>query len=89
MGREEIGHVIVEEGEPCSPAAEGVARQIDLAAPDPSFELGCTIATVPEPFYHAFEVSEVVEIDAGLPRQLLSQCQCSGLFTELPLPEQV
>ena len=57
-----------EEGKPCSPAPEGVRRQVDLAAEGPTFELGGSVSPVSEPVHHTIQVGQVIEIDAGVRR---------------------
>src|SRR3972149_3507016 len=69
VGGEELGHVVVEEGQAGGPEPLGVGRQVHLAAQDGGLELGRAIAAVAEARQHGVEVAQEVHVHGGNRRQ--------------------
>src|SRR5262249_4584707 len=63
VGREELRHVIVEEGEAAGAETERVGREVGLAAADRRLELGDAIAAAAESIQERTEIRQPVEID--------------------------
>jgi len=70
--REELRHVVVEEGEARGSEPESVRGEIELAADDGRFELRGAIAAIAEAGADAIEVAEQVEVDRRIGGQGLS-----------------
>ena len=89
MGREEGGHVIVEEGQSRGAEPLGVGRQVEAASLDAGLHPGDTVAAVAVAPEHRIEVGHEVDVDAGVGGDLLPQSEKAGILPELPFLQQL
>ena len=85
MGREEAGHVVVEERQAGGAQALTVGGQVELAGFDRGEELGGAVGAVVE----LVEVDEPVGVEGGVAGQGLAEVEVGGLARKSPLLEEL
>ncbi len=85
VGREERGHVIVEEGQPRCSEPLRVGGQVELSAEDSRFNLGRPVPPVPEALQDRRQVQQEIDVHGGVRGQRLPQAEVSGPAPEIPL----
>src|SRR5262249_10382949 len=82
LRREEVGHLVVEEGEPCCAETLGVGREVQASARDPSLELGRPVAAIAKAFEHTWKIDDAVDVYRRLRRELLAEAEAAGYAAE-------
>src|SRR5205085_12632978 len=88
MWREEIDHVIIEEGQPRGTEAKCVGTQIKLAAEGACLDLCRAIPAIPIVLEDGAQIRQQEDIQRGITRQFLLQAEIGSLVAELACLEQ-
>src|SRR5918999_3300525 len=87
--REERRYLVVIEGESGGAESLGVRGQVQLPADDAGFELGGAVAAVAETLQDTWEISQTVDVYAGVGGELLAEPEVASLPPEVPLLQQL
>src|SRR5712692_2177747 len=81
--REERGHIIIDKSQTRRAKPQRVRGQINFSAEKSRFQLDRAIAAIAETLKTGFEVSEVIQVDAGIASQRLAERQISRVSAEI------